>query len=184
MGRSSLRSSRATHERVYLQWKKYLTTMQIAQFVIDLHLVYFGSKLCILLPQRLAHLSSAYQHFVYHYYPHLPHVGDCQGAESSAVFGCGLLSSYLLLFIKFYIDTYKQKPVKGAKASVNGTVNGNGKAHGKSYVPRFSALVFLVDTFALFLQGVNARWGLVSYSTGSMTILYLETNLESYRYLL
>ncbi len=27
-----------------LQWKKYLTTMQIVQFVIDLFVVYFGSK--------------------------------------------------------------------------------------------------------------------------------------------
>jgi fatty acid elongase 3 len=26
------------------QWKKYLTTMQIVQFIVDLHLVYFGSK--------------------------------------------------------------------------------------------------------------------------------------------
>lgn len=27
-----------------LQWKKYLTLMQIIQFVIDLNVVYFGSK--------------------------------------------------------------------------------------------------------------------------------------------
>ena len=27
-----------------LQWKKYLTTMQIVQFVIDLFAVYFGSE--------------------------------------------------------------------------------------------------------------------------------------------
>ena len=27
-----------------IQWKKYLTTMQITQFVIDLFAVYFGSK--------------------------------------------------------------------------------------------------------------------------------------------
>lgn len=26
------------------QWKKYLTTMQIVQFIVDLHLVYFGSE--------------------------------------------------------------------------------------------------------------------------------------------
>jgi len=28
----------------FLQWKKYLTTMQIVQFIVDLHLVYFGSE--------------------------------------------------------------------------------------------------------------------------------------------
>jgi hypothetical protein len=27
-----------------IQWKKYLTTMQIVQFIVDLHLVYFGSE--------------------------------------------------------------------------------------------------------------------------------------------
>lgn len=29
---------------VDVQWKKYLTTMQIVQFIIDLFIVYFGSK--------------------------------------------------------------------------------------------------------------------------------------------
>jgi fatty acid elongase 3 len=33
----SLRSSRN-------QWKKYLTSMQIIQFIIDIVIVYFGSK--------------------------------------------------------------------------------------------------------------------------------------------
>lgn len=28
----------------FLQWKKYLTTMQIVQFVIDIFIVYFGSR--------------------------------------------------------------------------------------------------------------------------------------------
>lgn len=28
----------------FVQWKKYLTTMQIVQFVIDIAVVYFGSK--------------------------------------------------------------------------------------------------------------------------------------------
>lgn len=162
--------------------------MQIAQFVIDLHLVYFGSTLLVPFRYLHAQMPPAYQHFVYNYHPHLPHVGDCAGAESSAVFGCGLLSSYLLLFIKFYMDTYKPKPTKGAKASINGTANGNGKAHGKSYVSSLPLLSALTP-FVYHLQGVNTRWDLVWCLTlppvaGSIIILYLETNLESYRYLL
>ncbi|KAH8997301.1 elongase of fatty acids ELO [Lactarius akahatsu] len=92
-------------------WKKYLTTMQIVQFVVDLHLVYFGT----------------YSYFASTYWPHLPVLGTCHGTESAAVFGCALLSSYLLLFIKFYIDTYK-KPARGKKSVTNGhaTANGNG----------------------------------------------------------
>ncbi|KAK0233090.1 ELO family [Armillaria fumosa] len=89
-------------------WKKYLTLMQIIQFVIDLFLVYFGT----------------YQHFVFARRKDLPHFGNCAGAESAALFGCGLLTSYLFLFINFYFQTYK-KPVKGPKS--NGIANGNGK---------------------------------------------------------
>ncbi|KAJ3988590.1 GNS1/SUR4 membrane protein [Lentinula detonsa] len=89
-------------------WKKYLTSMQIVQFIIDLFIVYFGT----------------WQHFAFRYQSHLPHVGDCAGSESAALFGCGLLTSYLGLFINFYIQTYK-KPAKGSKAT-------NGHANGKA----------------------------------------------------
>jgi fatty acid elongase 3 len=100
-------------------WKKYLTTMQIVQFVIDLFIVYFGT----------------WQHFAFRYNPTMPHVGDCAGSESAAIFGCGLLTSYLGLFINFYIQTYK-KPAKGSKATNGKATNGhakttNGHANGK-----------------------------------------------------
>ncbi|KZV77174.1 GNS1/SUR4 membrane protein [Peniophora sp. CONT] len=88
-------------------WKKYLTSMQIAQFIIDLFIVYFGT----------------YSYFVATYWPHMPNMGSCAGTEGAALFGCGLLSSYLLLFINFYIQTYK-KPV-GKKPVTNGKVNGH-----------------------------------------------------------
>jgi fatty acid elongase 3 len=74
-------------------WKKYLTTLQITQFIIDLTIVYFCT----------------YTYFVYTYYPELPNMGDCAGTETSAIFGCTLLSSYLLLFINFYRLTYQKK---------------------------------------------------------------------------
>jgi fatty acid elongase 3 len=101
----------ATAGGAKIWWKKYLTTMQIVQFVVDLHLVYFGT----------------YSYFVSAYWPHLPAYGTCHGTESAAVFGCVLLSSYLLLFIKFYVDTYK-KPARGKKPVTNGdaAANGNG----------------------------------------------------------
>ncbi|KAK4515996.1 Pre-mRNA-splicing helicase BRR2 [Mucor velutinosus] len=73
-------------------WKKYLTTLQIIQFVIDLGIVYFCT----------------YTYFSYTYIPILPDWGSCAGTETSALFGCALLSSYLLLFINFYRLTYKQ----------------------------------------------------------------------------
>ncbi|KAG6381177.1 GNS1/SUR4 membrane protein [Boletus reticuloceps] len=101
----------ATAGGAKIWWKKYLTTLQITQFIIDLFIVYFGT----------------YQHFAHSRFPHLPHVANCAGTETAALLGCALLSSYLVLFINFYIQTY-QKPAKGKKLFVNG--NGHADATG------------------------------------------------------
>ena len=70
---------------------------------------------CILWQYVLDFLSSncysclkAYSHTAAAYYPHLPHVGNCSGSEGAAFFGCALLTSYLGLFINFYMQTYKR----------------------------------------------------------------------------
>ena len=73
----------------------------------------------------MIHAFAAYSHFGAHHFPSWPIPGDCAGSESAAIFGCGLLSSYLGLFINFYIQTYKApKAPKGKRA--NGVANGNG----------------------------------------------------------
>ncbi|KAH9849748.1 elongase of fatty acids ELO [Lenzites betulinus] len=97
----------ATAGGARIWWKKYLTTFQIIQFVIDLFVVYFAT----------------YSYYAANYFPHWPALGSCAGTENAAIFGCALLSSYLLLFIKFYIDTYN-KP-KGKKSVANGKANGH-----------------------------------------------------------
>ncbi|KAF8516150.1 GNS1/SUR4 membrane protein [Hysterangium stoloniferum] len=100
-------------------WKKYLTAMQITQFVIDLVAVYFASMYLVL--PRYSYFSSSY-------FPNLPSPGTCSGSEGAAIFGCSLLTSYLFLFISFYRNTYKKSRVSKGK-----TVNGhaNGAANGK-----------------------------------------------------
>jgi len=95
------------------QWKKYLTTMQITQFIIDIFVVYFGTS----------------QHFFFRHGINLPWVRDCAGAESAALFGCALLTSYLFLFIAFYKKTYKAGAAKKAaakKTNVSGSRNDRG----------------------------------------------------------
>ncbi|TFY80721.1 hypothetical protein EWM64_g3290 [Hericium alpestre] len=104
----------ATAGGAKIWWKKYLTTMQIVQFIIDLFVVYFGT----------------YSYFAASYWPNLPSVGSCAGTESAALFGCGLLTSYLFLFINFYVQTYR-KPAKGKKPIANGNGHINGDAYKK-----------------------------------------------------
>lgn len=103
----------ATAGGARIWWKKYLTTMQIVQFVIDLFAVYFAT----------------YSYYAAKYFPHLPTMGSCTGTEGAAVFGCGLLTSYLGLFINFYIQTYKKSPGHKKNAVANGNGVPNGKAH-------------------------------------------------------
>ena len=80
---------------IRIWWKKYITMLQIVQFVIDLGFVYFAS----------------YTYFSASYFDWLPTAGTCAGEEFAAFAGMGILSSYLVLFIGFYLSTYK-KPVK------------------------------------------------------------------------
>ncbi|GBE77948.1 GNS1/SUR4 membrane protein [Sparassis latifolia] len=108
----------ATAGGARIWWKKHLTTMQIVQFVVDLFVVYFAT----------------YSYFSATYLKGWPTMGSCAGTESAALFGCGLLSSYLGLFIQFYVNTYN-KPAKGKSAKANGKplANGNGVANGHAH---------------------------------------------------
>lgn len=49
----------------------------------------------------------------------MPSYGKCAGEEFAAFAGMGILTSYLLLFISFYLATYKKTGQKGRKR--NGT---------------------------------------------------------------
>ena len=72
----------------------------------------------------------AYSRFATKYW-NLPTSGDCAGTEAAALFGCGVLTSYLFLFIKFYIDTYKKKPtVQRLQSAASGVANGVARANG------------------------------------------------------
>ncbi|KAI4257754.1 MAG: hypothetical protein LQ352_001529 [Teloschistes flavicans] len=89
---------------VRIWWKEWITRLQIGQFVIDLGFVYFAS----------------YTYFSSTYFPHLPTAGKCAGEEFAAFAGIGILSSYLLLFISFYLATYKKSSsTKGRKRSLS-----------------------------------------------------------------
>lgn len=82
---------------IRIWWKKYITMLQIAQFIIDLGFVYFAS----------------YTYFASTYFPWMPNAGRCAGEEFAAFAGMGILSSYLLLFISFYFATYRKEQKQG-----------------------------------------------------------------------
>ena len=75
-------------------WKEWVTRFQIIQFIIDLVFVYFGTYQKVV----ITHFSKV-----------LPYCGDCAGTMIAAYSGCAILSSYLVLFIAFYIDVYRRK---------------------------------------------------------------------------
>jgi hypothetical protein len=60
---------------------------------------------------------ASWDYFTSTYAPHLPHVGTCAGEPFAAIAGDVILSSYLVLFISFYIATYKNMGKKD-KSSV------------------------------------------------------------------
>ncbi|ODQ63395.1 putative fatty acid elongase [Nadsonia fulvescens var. elongata DSM 6958] len=88
-------------------WKEWVTRIQIIQFIIDLFFVYFAS----------------YTYFTSTYWPFMPNMGSCAGEEFAAIYGCALLSSYLVLFISFYIRVYKKNSNKRAAAKAAAAKN-------------------------------------------------------------
>jgi fatty acid elongase 3 len=88
---------------VRIWWKEWVTRLQIIQFIIDLGFVYFAS----------------YTYFTSRYFPSMPTYGKCAGEEFAAFAGIGVLTSYLFLFIAFYLATYsKDKKAPSARKSL------------------------------------------------------------------
>jgi fatty acid elongase 3 len=106
---------------IRVRWKEWITRLQIIQFVLDL-----GMAISIItFPGRCTNISpgfvyfASWDYFTSTYAPHLPHMGTCAGEPYAAVAGDVILSSYLVLFISFYIATYR-KAGKEAESAASG----------------------------------------------------------------
>lgn len=94
--------------------------MQITQFVVDLAAVYYAGMSLIVSPS-LTHSLLASNHlslpsFIIAY--HNLFTGQCAGTPTAAISGVALLTSYLFLFVDFYVRTYKSGSKKGSKKPV------------------------------------------------------------------
>lgn len=87
---------------IRIWWKEWVTRLQIIQFIIDLGFVYFAS----------------WTYFTSSYFPWLPNMGKCAGEEFAAFSGIAVLTSYLVLFISFYIATYKKDSKRTTRSSL------------------------------------------------------------------
>lgn len=56
---------------------------------------------------------ASYTYFTSTYFPWVPNMGHCAGEEFAAFAGMGILTSYLVLFISFYIVTYNKAAKTG-----------------------------------------------------------------------
>ncbi|CDO92814.1 unnamed protein product [Kluyveromyces dobzhanskii CBS 2104] len=97
-------------------WKEWVTRFQIIQFVVDISFIYFA----------------VWQKVASDYYPSLPHCGECVGSTAATFSGCAIISSYLFLFIAFYIEVYRRQGTK--KSKVVKRVRGGVAAKVNEYV--------------------------------------------------
>lgn len=97
-------------------WKEWVTRFQIMQFVLDIGFIYFAVY------QKVSHL----------FFPQLPHCGDCVGSTTATFSGCAIISSYLFLFVAFYIEVYKRRGTK--KSRIVKRVRGGVAAKVNEYV--------------------------------------------------
>uniref|UniRef100_A0A6B2LCX7 Elongation of fatty acids protein n=1 Tax=Arcella intermedia TaxID=1963864 RepID=A0A6B2LCX7_9EUKA len=94
-------------------WKKHLTSLQIIQFVLDLIFCYIAA-----------------------YLGYISDFKDCQGTAFCAVFGIGLLSTYLLLFLDFFVNTYTKKPHVAEKPKPEGKAPASAPSKAKQPIKK------------------------------------------------
>jgi GNS1/SUR4 family len=78
---------------IKIWWRSWLTALQIIQFVIDV-------AACAYAMTHRAMFENGFSGYV-----------KCGGAWNESYFGIAILSSYLLLFISFYIQDRRQRSV-------------------------------------------------------------------------
>ncbi|WBW73378.1 fatty acid elongase Elo1 [Schizosaccharomyces osmophilus] len=96
---------------IRVPWKKWVTRFQIIQFFTDLGFIYF------VFGTELLYRSKNYNKYCW---------GHCSGEPFAAFCGLITISSYLILFVVFYRNTYKKNAAaKKSKQSAPSNVSDN-----------------------------------------------------------
>lgn len=74
----------------------------------QLHKLIIEHMLTRFIPAGFIYFAS-YTYFTSTYWPWMPNAGQCAGEEFAAFAGIASISSYLVLFISFYLATYKKE---------------------------------------------------------------------------
>lgn len=77
-------------------WKEWVTRFQIIQFLVDLGFIYFAVYVKIMSGYDTKYTGGL----------------TCSGTKLATISGCSIISSYLFLFIAFYIEVYRKKSKK------------------------------------------------------------------------
>ncbi|KAJ1468645.1 hypothetical protein T484DRAFT_1854794 [Baffinella frigidus] len=86
-------------------WKRYLTQLQIVQFVVDIAAwTLEGAPMGVGIIPRTQEGATV-------------GAGTILGTLEGATVGVGIIGSYLVLFIIFYANTYYARKAKGSKGS-------------------------------------------------------------------
>lgn len=94
---------------IKILWKEWVTRLQIIQFILDICIIYFV----------------IYQKLVFEYFNDygLPVCNHCAGTTKAMVWGCTIVTSYLILFVAFYRHNYKRKKARKEKNKKNKSKN-------------------------------------------------------------
>jgi hypothetical protein len=91
-------------------WKRYITQLQIIQFIVDIGMLHDSrvKNLPTLISTKGFIYFAMYTGFVSVLWPWLPNKGNCAGEPEGAYIGTAIITSYLVLFLAFYMKTYGQ----------------------------------------------------------------------------
>lgn len=101
---------------IRVPWKKWVTRFQIVQFFADLGFIYFA----------------VYTEVAYRLKFYKACMGHCSGHPLAAFCGLATISSYLVLFIVFYHNTYKKNAALKMKAKAAAATKGNSSESSKN----------------------------------------------------